>query len=651
MCPSKAPEPNTESKTDVVIIGAGPAGLMAAWWMARCGIKARVIDKRGVKVINGHADGLRPRTNEFFDSMGGGIHEKIAKEAFIFENLKNWGRIERFILDAIKEVSNGEFKVERGIVADSMVYDAALEDVPGSYPIQLTLRTLSDVEANPPPAPGAFGGRDVIAKGNLPNDEVHQENGTRTSPGHTELVNTKYLIGCDGAHSWLRRQLNYGLHGASTGSVWGTMDFVPMTNFPDIHRPVFIKHELGILMIIPRERNMTRIYVPLDDAFHNERLDRSSITLDHIFTKAKKFFEPYTLDFKVCEWWSVYEVGQRVAERNQHPSTRICLAGDAVHMHSPKIGLGMNTSMQDGYNLGWKIAIAAAGVVRDEKALLATYAAERYPVAQQLVAFDRTLFGGHGIVDPEEFLKQHLQFADFADGFKLDYPESVLVAKSLSGQAAATELTVGESFKHQRVLGHVNSQLYWTTKLFQSDGRFRILLLAGDVSLPDQMARVKTFCEELEAEKKDGNGNATSLLHTRYPYCFAQPSPLQSKNALAINQHPSISFFHERPRKSMIEVVAVHSAVDTTDSISMFDFPAALYGPFDPDYHGWDHTRIHIDQAVTYDRYCDGLAYKRWGVDRTRGAVVVVRPDMHVGWVGHLEDTHALESYFTSIFK
>jgi phenol 2-monooxygenase len=83
----------------------------------------------------------------------------------------------------------------------------------------------------------------------------------------------------------------------------------------------------------------------------------------------------------------------------------------------------------------------------------------------------------------------------------------------------------------------------------------------------------------------------------------------------------------------------------------MFDFPVALYGPFDADYHGWDHTRIHVDQAVHYDRYCDGLAYERWGVDRTKGAVVVIRPDMHVGWVGDLEDTQAIELYFSTIFK
>jgi phenol 2-monooxygenase len=105
-------------------------------------------------------------------------------------------------------------------VADSFAYDSALESDPQSYPIQLTLRTLSDSEANPPPAPGAFGGRDVIAKGNLPHDELHNETGTSNPPGHIELVKAKYLIGCDGTHSWLRQQLKYELHGESAHSVW-----------------------------------------------------------------------------------------------------------------------------------------------------------------------------------------------------------------------------------------------------------------------------------------------------------------------------------------------------------------------------------------------------------------------------------------------
>jgi phenol 2-monooxygenase len=428
------------------------------------------------------------------------------------------------------------------------------------------------------------------------------------------------------------------------------MDIVPMTNFPDIHYPAFIKSDLGTLLVVPRERNLTRIYVPFSEEAKGERFDRSSITLDRILAKAKLFFEPYTLDFKVCEWWTVYQVGQRVAESNQHPGNRMFLAGDAVHMHSPKVGLGMNTSMQDGFNLGWKVAMAAIGAVRDENAFLASYKGERYPVAQQLVAFDRSLFGDHGKVDPQEFRRRHLQFRDFSDGLKLDYPESVLVSAQTSDQTAATELTVGESFKHHKVLGHANSQLYWTTKLFQSDGRFRIVLLAGDVSQPDQMERVKRFCRNIEATKKDADGKETSLLYTRYPYRFPQSSTAKREESVT-GQHPSITFHHERPRKSMVSLLAIHSAVNTTESIPVFDFPAALYGPFDADYHGYDYTRILVDQAVHYDRYCDGHAYERWGVDRRRGAAVVIRPDMHVGWVGNLEDTDLLESYFSTLLK
>lgn len=72
-------------------------------------------------------------------------------------------------------------------------------------------------------------------------------------------------------------------------------------------------------------------------------------------------------------------------------------------MLSLKVGLGMNASMQDGYNLGWKVALAASSVLRDQNALLATYAGERYPAAQKLVAFDTTLFGNDRVMDANDF--------------------------------------------------------------------------------------------------------------------------------------------------------------------------------------------------------------------------------------------------------
>ncbi|KAJ5301913.1 Phenol 2-monooxygenase [Penicillium antarcticum] len=684
MALNAGPQEVLESKTDVLIIGAGPAGLMAAWWMARCDINVRIIDKRGTKVINGHADGLRARTEEILDSMGHGLQEKVTREGYIFESLKTWipdekggifrnsvdklmqdhindlpspflnvtitqGRIERFLVDAIGELSHWKLDVERGVTADSLVYDPNLESDHGAYPITVTLRTLSDDEANPKPANGAFGGRDVLAKSNLPPDEWNHGDGRRQKSGTLEVLKARYLIGSDGAHSWLRDQLDYRTEGSRTDSIWGVMDIVPITDFPDIRYPCFIKGTQGTLMLVPRERNMTRVYVPFSEQSSGDRFNRASITLEQIVSKAKKFFAPYKLDFTVCEWWSVYQVSQRVAERSQHPGNRIFLTGDAVHMHSPKVGLGMNTSIQDGFNLGWKVALAVAGIVRDENALLATYEGERLPVAQKLVAFDRTLFIDNGNLDPKEFQKRHTEFREFSDGRKLMYAQSILVSKQTSTQSVATGLIVGESFKHARVLGHANSQLYWTTKLFESDSRFRIVLMAGDVSVPHQMERVKRFCERLEAENEDESGRKTSLLYTRYRYPFTVSSDTQDVCS-PILQHPAISYLHQRCLTSMVSLLAIHSTVDASESISPFEFPAALRGPFDPSYHGWDFSRIFVDAPVHYDRYCDGRAYTRWGIDRTRGAVVVVRPDMHVGWVGELED-HALEAFFANLLK
>ncbi|GKU07733.1 unnamed protein product [Fusarium langsethiae] len=142
-----------------------------------------------------------------------------------------------------------------------------------------------------------------------------------------------------------------------------------------------------------------------------ERFDRSEVTLAKIKAIAQRMFHPYKFDFKICEWWSAYQVGQRVAERSQDTTGRVLLAGDAVHTHSLKVGLGTNTSIQDGWNMGWKLAMAIANGTSEAgkkapSAILTSYDAERHPVAQMLIDYDRTLSNAQEIrgQNPDDFI-------------------------------------------------------------------------------------------------------------------------------------------------------------------------------------------------------------------------------------------------------
>jgi phenol 2-monooxygenase len=130
------------------------------------------------------------------------------------------GRIERFLLDAIEGLSDSALQIERGTEVTSFDYEPSLESAANSHPLKLTLRTLSGDEADPLPAPGAFGGRNIVAEGNMPRDELSRVIRRQGTPGSIEIVKAKYLIGCDGAHSWLRTQLGFKVLGASTDSVW-----------------------------------------------------------------------------------------------------------------------------------------------------------------------------------------------------------------------------------------------------------------------------------------------------------------------------------------------------------------------------------------------------------------------------------------------
>lgn len=359
----------THSKTDVLIIGAGPAGLMMATWLAKCGVNARIVDKRGTKIFNGQADGLQCRTLEIFDSLGFGhrawqesnhmleiclwnpdengvirrsdrIPDTIPGISRFQQVVLHQGRIERFFLDTMEESG---VHVERGVMPTSLKIDEAAVEDPEAYPITVCLKHLSEEEATPKQSSTSVNGQaiqDGLFRSNLAKDdtdELIQASKLSEKANTEEIIHAKYMLGADGAHSWTRKQIGLTLEGDSTDYIWGVLDIVPITDFPDIRMRCAIHSEnSGSVMVIPRENKLVRLYIQLtttekvgDEA---GRADRSKIDPQVILESAQRIMAPYKIDYRKLDWWTAYQIGQRVG-KSFSAHERVFLAGDAVHTH------------------------------------------------------------------------------------------------------------------------------------------------------------------------------------------------------------------------------------------------------------------------------------------------------------------------------
>ncbi|KAI1773935.1 putative phenol 2-monooxygenase [Hypoxylon cercidicola] len=656
-----------ESNVDVLIIGAGPAGLMAACWMAHCGVKTRIVDKRNAKIFCGQADGLQCRSLEIFDSLG--FADRAWKEANHMIEICMWnpgpdgvirrsdripdtvvglsrfqqivihqGRVERFFLDNIKKYSKDTIHVERGVLPESLEIDKAKVEDESAYPVTVTLRHLTDEEAAPEQQVTGSKASDGLFRSNLVYDDDENDliQKSKARAGTGEVVHAKYVIGCDGARSWTRRALGFELKGEATDFIWGVLDIIPITDFPDIRmRCAIHSAEHGSLMVIPRENKLVRLYIQLKEVSPDAsgRADRSKITPEIIFSAAQKILSPYKLDYVYCDWWTAYQIGQRVGtEFDAHK--RVFLAGDAVHTHSPKAGQGMNVSMQDTFNLGWKVALAAKGVAK--RSILSTYQSERQNVAQALIDFDHRfsrLFSGRpakDVMDAEgvnmdEFKAAFLKGNMFASGLIVNYGPNNLVVKAgeddgsnsaattisadafAKSQALATGLPVGMRFNSFKVLSQADGRPWHFQEKLKSNGQFRVILFAGNILSATQKRRVEKFCEALD-------------LPTNFRRSATPPG---------------------LPLDSVIELLTVHSA-KRTDTDLLRDFPEILH-PFDPQ-TGWDYDKVFVDDVSYHEGFGD--AYTNYGVDKERGCVVVARPDQYVGWVGDIDDFDGLQKYF-----
>lgn len=122
----------------------------------------------------------------------------------------------------------------------------------------------------------------------------------------------------------------------------------------------------GTVITVPREDALVRVYTQMGDLAPGERVNREDVTLAKMLEKTKRVFEPYKMEFPYVDWYTCYEIGQRICDTFSKYNNHVFIAGDACHTHSPKAGQGMNVSMMDSWNLGWKLASVLRGQAKPE---------------------------------------------------------------------------------------------------------------------------------------------------------------------------------------------------------------------------------------------------------------------------------------------
>ncbi|KAF2667289.1 hypothetical protein BT63DRAFT_426186 [Microthyrium microscopicum] len=611
---------------DIVIIGAGPVGLMLSTCLARWGYRIKHIDNRRTPTATGRADGIQPRSLDllrnmglkraimdhapakvyevaFWDPSGKGIERTgtwASCPAFIdarypFTTLLHQGHIERVFL---KDMTEHGVNVQRPWTIEGFEND----EVDELYPVKVEVK--------------------------------HVETGER------EVVRAKYLFSGEGAKSMVRETLGIKVvHKDPIAHVWGVMDGVVNTNFPDIKMKCTIHSDAGSIMVIPREDNMVRLYIQIASSTDPDFNPRQTATEEQVIEKAKAIFKPYTLEFDRVEWFSVYPIGQGISEKYTLDE-RVFLGGDACHTHSPKAGQGMNTAFLDAANLAWKIHHVESGFA--SRSILSTYEPERKHVAEELLNFDAKyakLFSTRlpsagevqaaskeanastGTVE-NDFVKTFKASCEFTSGYGVKYMANALNWTPahtsthpliLHPDNNGTKLRAGYILTPATVRRVVDANVVHLEQEIPLNGSFRVYVFAG--VLGKRVGALQDLARGLEAKgsvlSKYAHGTSTST-HEKH------------------NPHSRFFTFASIFR-------AQRGEIEITDALPPL---LARYR---------DHVYADDVADLRVPGVTIGAAHTKMGIGED-GAVVVVRPDGYVGCVVRLVEgngtVEALNQYF-----
>ncbi len=370
MTPAASPAAAANSDTDVVIVGSGPTGLMAAALLARCGVRVRILDKSTQRAHESRAFGVQPKSLELMLNIG------LADEF-----------LERGLI-----ATGAEIFVDGRQVGQLNIDDIGRSDTPYSFLLMVPQWDIEDILVADLKRHRLEVEHNVEVTGFTQSaDGVTVD--YREQSGATGQLRARYLIGADGAHSIVRKTLGLRYDGAPYPQQFLLADCRIDWPLDYDHLKLFVRgRDLAIYLPL-RGKDLCRIVAvrphgPAASAATADGGGAEPATLDEVQQVVR---DASGMDIKLYDptWVTGYRIHHRGV--NKYGEGRAFVAGDAAHIHSPAGGQGMNTGLQDAANLAWKLALVLRG---SPPALLDTYHAERWPVGQKVLHFTDRVFVG-----------------------------------------------------------------------------------------------------------------------------------------------------------------------------------------------------------------------------------------------------------------
>ena len=603
-------------KVDVLIAGTGPAGLCLAAQLAQFPeINTMIVERMPGNIIKGKADGINTRTMEMFQAFG--FADKVKRETYWVNQTAFW----------MPDPANPEHIRRVGRVQD--VADDSSE-MPHILINQARLHELFlEVMKNSPSRLEPDYGWEVVGVTVDETTDDHPVTVTLKDASGinwwaTRTVRANYVVGCDGAHSAVRKAIGGQLHGDAAHQAWGVMDILANTDFPDVRQKCLVSSaNEGNVLILPREGGYVfRMYVELDKLRPDERAAQRKLTQDDMIAAANRILKPYTLDVKEIVWWSIYDIGHSITDKfddapeGSGRNPRVFTAGDACHTHSPKAGQGMNVSMQDTFNLGWKLVHVLQG--RADASLLRSYSKERLTEARRLVETDHewarimsaptTQAERDGTEEPR-IIRQFKANLEFTGGTAVTYDPSYLFADG-KHQALARGEEIGRRFHSAPVVRLADARQMQLGHVAEADARWRIYAFAG----------------------KADSSNPGSAIHRLADWLEQDPAS------------PVVR--HTRPGEDIDAVIDFRAVFQQTFDQLAYENMPSLLKPRTGKLGLQDHEKVFC-----VDHKGAGDIFDMRGIHRDTGCMIVVRPDQYVANVLPLDGFDELSAFFAGILR